>query len=28
MQLFLYLKAAGHAELSTFNLWLGGDALP
>lgn len=28
MQLFLYLKAAGRAELSTFNLWLGADALP
>jgi hypothetical protein len=28
MQLFLYLKAAGCAELSTFNLWLGADALP
>ena len=28
MQLFLYLKAAGRAELSTFNLWVGADALP
>ena len=28
MQLFLYLKAAGRAELSTFNLWIGADALP
>ena len=27
MQLFLYLKATGRAELSTFNLWVGADAL-
>jgi hypothetical protein len=26
MQLFLYLKAAGHEELNTMNLWLGIDA--
>jgi 2-methylcitrate dehydratase PrpD len=25
MQLFLYLKAAGHAELATMNLWAGRD---
>jgi hypothetical protein len=24
-QLFLYLKACGHAELSTMNLWAGAD---
>lgn len=27
-QLFLYLKACGHAELSTMNLWAGMDAPP
>ncbi len=26
MQLFLYLKACGHEELSTLNLWAGMDA--
>ena len=28
MQLFLYLKACGRAELSTLDLWAGIDALP
>ena len=27
-QLFLYLKACGHAELNTMNLWAGMDAPP
>ena len=28
MQLFLYLKACGRAELNTMNLWSGVDAAP
>lgn len=28
MQLFLYLKASGHAELNTLNLWAGVDKFP
>lgn len=28
MQLFLYLKASGHSELNTLNLWAGVDKFP